>query len=261
MIDKSAGQTITTVVRTAEVLAAFAHAGSRTLGVTEISRELGISKAVVHRILNSLRATGFIDVDSATHRYLLGPTALHVGLAFLRHVDVRDLARPMLRDLSEETQETATLSIRSGWHRIYIDQVTPPREVKMTVPLGRSFPLYAGSSSKVLLAYLTRAEIDEYISTVDLEPLTDLTITDPAQLLDELAAIRSAGFAVSKGERQSGAGSVAAPILDHSGRPIASMSLCGPAERFQAEVDAAAALIVEAGQRLSRQMGYRPPES
>ena len=261
MTDKSAGQTITTVVRTAEVLAAFARADSRTLGVTEIAQELGISKAVVHRILNSLRTTGFIDVDSATHRYLLGPTALDVGLTFLRHVDVRDLAHPVLRDLSEKTQETATLSIRSGWHRVYIDQVTPPREVKMTVPLGRSFPLHAGSSSKVLLAHLTSEEIDEYISTVDLEPLTDLTITDPARLLDELTTIRSAGFAVSNGERQAGAGSVAAPILDYSGTPIASMSLCGPAERFRAEVDAAAALIVEAGQRLSRQMGYRPPES
>ncbi len=259
--DTSAGHTITAVERTAEVLKTFARADSQTLGVTEIAQELGISKAVVHRILNSLRIKGFIEVDPVSRRYLLGPTALAVGLAFLRHVDVRDLARPVLRDLSEKTQETATLSIRSGWHRIYIDQVTPPREVKMTVPLGRSFPLHAGSSSKVLLAYLPGDEIDEYLSTVDLEPLTDLTITDPYQLLDELAEIRSKGFAVSMGERQSGAGSVAVPILEHSGRPIASTSLCGPVERFRKEAEEAATLIVEAGKRLSRQMGYRPPGS
>ena len=261
MTTTSTAQTITAVERTAEVLSAFARNESQTLGVTEIAVELGISKAVVHRILNSLRVKGFIEFDPATRRYLLGPSALAVGLAFLRHVDVRDLARPVLRDLSERTQETATLSIRSGWHRIYIDQVTPPREVKMMVPLGRSFPLHAGSSSKVLLAHLTKEEVDDYLSAGNLEPLTDLTITDPAQLLEELDEIRAAGFAVSMGERQSGAGSVAVAILDHSGGPIASMSLCGPVERFQAEVDGAALLVVEAGKRLSRLMGFDPSVS
>jgi DNA-binding IclR family transcriptional regulator len=251
------GQTITAVERTAEVLTAFARADSQTLGVTEIAQELEISKAVVHRILNSLRAKGFIEIEPESRRYLLGPTALAVGLAFLRHVDVRELARPVLRDLGERTEETATLSIRSGWNRIYIDQVTPPREVKMTVALGRSFPLHAGSSSKVLLAYLSPEEIDEYLSIADFEALTELTITDPDRLRDELDQIRSQGYARSLGERQSGAGSVAAAILDHSGRAIASMSLCGPIERFRAEMDKAAELIVAAGQRLSSQMGYR----
>lgn len=253
----TSGQTITAVERTAEVLTAFARADSQTLGVTEIAHDLGISKAVVHRILNSLRAKGFIEIEPESRRYLLGPTALAVGLAFLRHVDVRELARPILRELSEKTQETATLSIRSGWNRIYIDQVTPSREVKMTVPLGRSFPLHAGSSSKSLLAYLPPEEIDEYLAIADFEALTELTITTPDRLRNELGEIRSKGYAVSLGERQSGAGSVATAILDHSERPIASMSLCGPVERFRSEVQEAAVLIVEAAHRLSRLMGSR----
>lgn len=258
MVDEAKGQTITAVERTAQILKAFALTSNRTLGVTEIAQELGISKAVIHRILNSLRVQGFIDIDTASRRYMLGPTALAVGLAFLRNVDVRDLARPVLRDLSEQTQETATLSIRSGWQRIYIDQVTPAREVKMTVDLGRPFPLHAGSSSKALLAYLPKHEIDAYILDVELEALTDLTITDPSLLRAELAKIRELGFAASSGERQSGAASVAVPILDHDGRPIASMSLSGPKERFQAEAAAAASLVVAAGKSLSQRMGYRP---
>jgi DNA-binding IclR family transcriptional regulator len=257
MSDDASGQTITAVERTAQVLKAFSNASTPTLGVTEISQQLDISKAVVHRILNSLRVQGFIDIDPTTRRYLLGPASLAVGLAFLRNVDVRDLARPVLRELSDQTQETATLSIRSGWQRIYIDQVTPAREVKMTVDLGRPFPLHAGSSSKALLAHLPAEEIDTYVSVVGLESLTDLTITDPNQLKEELAKIREAGFAMSAGERQSGAASVAAAILDHDGHPIAAMSLSGPAERFQAEADAAASAIVAASRSISQQMGYR----
>ena len=257
MSDEARGQTITAVERTALVLKAFSSAHTTTLGVTEIAQQLDISKAVVHRILNSLRVQRFIDIDPTSRRYMLGPASLAVGLAFLRNVDVRDLARPVLRTLSDETQETATLSIRSGWQRVYIDQVTPGREVKMTVDLGRPFPLHAGSSSKALLAHLPVEEIDTYISVVGLEALTDLTITDSKQLKEELAKIREVGFAASSGERQSGAASVAAAILDHDGHPIAAMSLCGPAERFQSEVDAAASAVVAAGRSISEQMGYR----
>jgi len=236
---------------------AFTRTTDSTLGVTEIAQELDISKAVVHRILNSLRVHGFIDLNPTTRRYSLGPAALAVGLAFLRNVDVRDIARPILRHLSNTTDETATLSIRSGWQRIYIDQVTPAREVKMTVDLGRPFPLHAGSSSKALLAHLSSEEIDTYITTFGLQPLTNLTITDAHQLHEELARIREEGFARSSGERQSGAASVAAAILDHDGHPIAAISLCGPAERFLPEANDAARAVVAACTGLSQQMGYR----
>ena len=118
MSDDAKGQTITAVERTAQVLKAFSNADMPTLGVTEISQQLDISKAVVHRILNSLRVQGFIDIDPTTRRYMLGPASLAVGLAFLRNVDVRDLARPVLRELSDQTQETAPLSSRAGWQRL-----------------------------------------------------------------------------------------------------------------------------------------------
>jgi IclR family acetate operon transcriptional repressor len=257
MADETRGQTITAVERTAMVLKAFSSASTPTLGVTEIAQQLDISKAVVHRILNSLRVHKFIDIDPTSRRYMLGSASLAIGLAFLRNVDVRDLARPALRFLSDETQETATLSIRSGWQRVYIDQVTPGREVKMTVDLGRPFPLHAGSSSKALLAHLPAEEIDTYVSVVGLDSLTERTITDSNDLNEELARIRKKGFAMSSGERQSGAASVAAAILDHDGHPIAAMSLCGPAERFQSEADAAARAVMAASRAISEQMGYR----
>lgn len=257
MAGDTPGQTITAVERTALVMNAFAQTDNQTLGVTEISNDLGISKAVVHRILNTLRSQNYITIDPVTRRYSLGPAALELGLAFLRHVDVRDIAKPMLQELSDKTQETATLSIRSGTHRLYIDQVTPAREVKMTVVLGRSFPLHAGGSSKAILAHMEPDEIQSYVSEVGLESLTESTITDSDRLMKDLARIRRLGYASSVNERQAGAASVAAPVFDHSGGPVAAISLCGPAERFQDEADEAAALIVAAGKQLSERMGYR----
>ena len=250
-------QTITAVERAATVLLLFAESDRTDLGVTEISNELGLSKAVVHRILNSLKGYALVEANEGTHRYSLGPAAVALGLTYLNRIDVRTLARPIIRDLSDETDETATLSIRSGSERIYIDQVTPGREVKMEVVLGHPYPLHAGGSSKVILAYLPDSDIDEYLNH-ELPALTDATITDTAELRTELRQIREQGFAVSYGERRSDAGSVAAAIFDHERQPIAAMSLCGPAERFRAEVPEATELIVGAAKRVSQLLGYRP---
>lgn len=249
------GQTITAIERAANVLLLFTEADTNDLGVTEISKELELSKAVVHRILNSLRVKGLVEINESSHRYSLGPAAVALGLTYLNRVDVRTLARPVMRELTDQTDETATLSIRAGNERIYIDQVTPMRDVKMSVQLGHPYPLHAGGSSKVILANLPNDEIMAYMEH-GLSQVTERTITDTKKLLAELTDIREQGFAVSYGERQSGAGSVASPVFDHEGHPVAAMSLCGPVERFQTEVPEATELIVDAASRVSTLMGH-----
>lgn len=249
-------ETVTAIERAADVLALFAEAGP-TLGVTEIAQTLGLSKTVVYRVLASFRAKGFVDFDERTRRYSMGPMVLTLGLTYLDRIDVRGLAGEALRRLSDQTNETATLSVRSGWTRVYIDQATPPRDIKMVVPLGRPFPLHAGGSSKALLAFLTREEQETYLE-MPLAALTPLTVTDPGELRKQLAQIRQRGYAVTLGERQTGAGAVASPVLGIDARPVAAMSICGPVERFREEVEAAAELLVETTQSISKQLGYSP---
>jgi DNA-binding IclR family transcriptional regulator len=86
--------------------------------------------------------------------------------------------------------------------------------------------------------------------------LTANTPTDAETLKKELAEVRSAGYASSLGERQSGAASVAAAVFDHTGAPVAAISIAGPAERFAAHLDAAAALLPEASARVSSALGH-----
>ncbi|MFD2354578.1 IclR family transcriptional regulator [Nonomuraea ferruginea] len=257
---ENSGQAIATVERAADVLMHFAETPSNTLGVTEIAEALGMSKAAVHRILASLRVRGLIELDQSTRRYSLGVGAMRLGLAYLDRIDVRRIAAPELVTLSQRTDETATLSIRTGNYRIYVDQVTPAREVIMSVNLGVAHPLHAGASSKAFLAFLTEEEMENYLSLGALEPLTGNTIVDKARLRRELASIREGGYAQSFSERMSGAASVAAPILDHHGRPVAVVSVCGPVERFRAEVGECVARLLESTARLSAQMGWNASE-
>lgn len=258
MTDDVAQQVPTSAVeRAAAVLGLFASATSATLGITEIAQSLGLSKAVVHRLLGALRESELIEFEAATRRYRLGPMALALGLAYLANVDVRGLARPLLERLSGLTDETATLSLRQGWSRVYIDQVNPLNEVRMTVPIGRPFPLHAGSSSKAMLAFLGESEQEEFFATQALDPLTSATVVDEGTLRQELAEIRGRGFARSAGERQSGAYSIAAPVLDHRGAVAGVVSVCGPAERFSVRWESAVEPLLAGTRELSRQLGHR----
>jgi IclR family transcriptional regulator, acetate operon repressor len=257
--EQPSGRGNTSIERASDVLLLFTRVDSADLGVTEIASKLGLSKAVVHRILTTLASRGLVESSDSTRRYRLGPRALSLGVAYLDRIDLRTLAMPVLRRLSAQTRETATMSLRYGWERMYIDQATPDREVKMTVALGRSFPLHAGSSSKAFLAFLTPEEQNSYLEQGPLEALTEQTITDPDRLRDELADVRSQGFAVSYGERQVGAGSVAAPIFDHRAQPVAVVSVCGPLERFRDEVREISSALVGATQGLSHQLGHLEP--
>lgn len=250
------GQTIVAIERATDVLGLFADSDEATLGVTEIANALGLSKAVVYRILSSFRAKGFVELDETTRRYSLGPRVLHLGLAYMNRLDVRSLARPVLEQLSRDTNETATLSLRTGWTRVYVDQVTPDRDVKMVVQLGQQVPLHAGASSKAFLAFMDTAERDAYLDT-EMQKLTGRTVTSARTLARQLNQIAEDGCATSFGERMEGAGSIAAPILGHDGRPVAVISVCGPADRLRDEAAEIAPLLLKACSKVSGALGYR----
>ena len=249
-------QTVVAVERAADIMLYFTQVDLPDLGITDIAGGLGMSKAAVHRVLASLRSRGLIDLNEDTRRYSLGPAALVLGLTALDRIDIRKLALEEMRVLTAETDETTTLSVRSGSSRIYLDQLTPNREVIMTVTIGKPYPLHAGSSSKAFLAFMSETEIDECLSG-SLEHLTSSTQTNKRKLRAELKVIRERGWADSVGERQSGAASVAAPVFDAGGEAIAVISVCGPVERFEPEKELCAQKLLAATAHLSTRMGYR----
>jgi len=257
MASENTSQRIAAVERAADVLLLFTQSAEPNLGVTEIAKVLGMSKAAVHRILASLRSRGFIDLIEESRRYTLGTSSLSLGLTCLAHLDIHALAGPELKNLARLTNETATLSIRSGYERFYIDQVTPNREIVMSVAMGVRHPLHAGSSSKAFLAWLPEEETTFYLKR-KLKQVTSRTVVDPVKLLSEVRSIRVKGYTQSMGERQSGSASVAAPIFDRTGAPIPVISICGPSERFRSELKDCVPALIESANRLSRHMGYFP---
>lgn len=245
-----------TAGRVSDVLMLYID-GPDVMGVTAIARELGLSKTVVHRTLSTLVAKGFLAKDPRTRTYSLGPSSASLGVRALRGSSLRIAAQPWMEKLHEITQETVTVSARVPDGRVYLAQVESASEIKMTVELGRRFPLHAGSSSMCILAFLSAAERIDYLASHPLDAVTSRTVTNQDALRARLEEVRRTGTAHSEGERQHGAGSIAAPIFGVDGQVVGALSVCGPGYRMDREArDKAVPDVVHAADEVSRSLGW-----
>jgi DNA-binding IclR family transcriptional regulator len=242
-----------TADRVADVLLLFAQS-DKPLGVTQIARTLALSKAVVHRILQSLASRSLVRGVPGGSNYILGPAATTLANKAWSQMDLRTLASPILKRLRDDTRETTTLSVLVGNHRIYLDQYESPQEVKMIVELGPRFALHSGASSRSILAFLPEPFIDEAVRQLgELRP--DL---DEAEYRQKLATIREKGYAVSHNERNTGAASIAAPFFDGSGNVMGSISSSGPVFRYGEEGhEDHVRLVIRAAQEITAAVGGR----
>ncbi len=246
--------------RVADVLLTLAGQ-AEPLGVTELARRLDLSKAVVHRILQSLESRDLLSFDRSARTYELGPAAIIFGSRALRDQELRLAALPVLRQLHTATGETTTISALVGTSRVYLDQVVSQRELRMMVEIGRPFPLHAGSSSKAILAFVPH-DLREQVLDDELPRLTPQTITTRTALEKELELVQRRGVAVSRGERQHGAGSIAAPVRDAHGDVVGSLSICGVLSRFTTPVlRRYAPLVQRSADEVSRILATRVPGS
>lgn len=252
------GYSLQTVERTLQLLDTLASRPDHLWSMTELSRTLGIHKTTVLRMLSTLEQHGYLVREVESSRYRLGPSAIALGGAASQS-QVRQVAYPELRRLTEETGETSLLHVVSGAETVCIDKVESPQPVRVTFDIGRRGPLYAGSSGKSLLAFLDPAELERLLPDLELRRYTDLTITDVEELRRELERIRARGYADSYGELDSGVHSVGAPVRNALGRLEAGVTLVCPDSRCTEErLSVYAEKTLEAARRISGRLGYRP---
>lgn len=230
-------------------------------GVRELAAHLGFSPATIQRVLQTLKAHHFIDQDPQTQQYRLGPIYYRfLEVLQSQHSVVREAA-PIMRRLSFETGETVHLNVVDGRERLCIDSVESMQSLRAGMPVGNRSPLYAGASSKCLLAFSPESVVDTYLAELSPAPLTPNTIVDIEALRAEIAAIRSRGYAESLAERTLGLGSLSVPVFSHGGHLVAALSMALPELRFGKQEHKQRCLLhlLNAGRELSRRMGWQGP--
>lgn len=230
----------------------------RTWGVRELGTHLDLNPATVQRILQTLKSFKFIDQDPQTRQYRLGNIFYQFLNTLQSTYPVSKAALPFMKKLLSQTQETIHLNVIEDTDRVCVENIESPQNLRASMPIGSRSPLYAGASSKCLLAFSSDEFIESYLSIKKLAPVTENTISNVTRLRTEITTIREQGFAVSMGERTPGLGSLSAPILDHKGVLLASISLAIPEIRFQ-DIDHCnfcRQKLLEATQGCSEVMGY-----
>jgi DNA-binding IclR family transcriptional regulator len=228
------------------------------LGVTEISRELGVHKSTVSRLLSTLESERIVIQSSESGRYRLGVGLLELSGLVTLHADLRRVARPFMDQLAQLTQETVNLAVLEGDEAVNIEHITPfGRRVMNIGWVGRRTPLHASSTGKVLMAYLPRSELDSILKK-PLTKFTEHTLIEPPKLQAAMALIREQGYAIGLEELEIGLNSVAAPIRNHNGRVIAAINTAGPAYRLSREriQEVLAQLVVDCVKQISHELGY-----
>jgi len=202
--------------------------------MTQISEQVGIHKSTVHRLLATLEKKRFVQRDPATGTYSLGIRLLQMAYLTLEHNDLRRLATPFLRHLCEQHRENVDLAVLDDTDVVYLNMIESPQRVKLAAAVGQRLSAFATASGKAILAFMP----DEAVRRILERGMTQYTLNtlrSPEAFFENMRQIRQQGFALSEQEFEEGINAVAAPILDSSGQPIASVAIAGPAYRLTRE--------------------------
>jgi DNA-binding IclR family transcriptional regulator len=184
----------------------------KRLTVSDLSRELGISKSTVHGITQVLEGVGAMVRDDKTRRYSLGITLFELARAVYARLDLKDVARPFMEELMKSTRQTVFLGIRSRDHISIVDIVESTQDLKITAHIGARLPLLVGATGKIFMTFLAEREAEQFIRDAKLREDTGKSITDPERYLEEVRRARECGYALDDEEYMQGVRAVAAPI-------------------------------------------------
>lgn len=238
-----------------ELLAATAQTGGANL--TDLSRELGLPKSTVHRLLANLEERGFIE-EEPNRKYRIGLRLFSIGSQAMVGNDLRRRARPFLEELVAHAGEAAYLAIADQNEVLYLDRMEGPHPIRGASPVGARRAMHATAVGKVLLASMTSGEVDQVIAQRGLAQLSPSTITDETALRSRIATVRQLGFEVDRGEYEDGLTCIAVPVLADNGRTAAAVGVSGPSWRIpEARIPSIVDMVRRAGSGLSRELGYR----
>ncbi|WP_153100346.1 IclR family transcriptional regulator [Paraburkholderia hayleyella] len=202
--------------------------GQSVWGVRELAKASGIQHAIVHRVLATFAAEGFL-VQDALGRYALGLRWFELGEIVRRSLSPAEVVEPALHHLAEQSGETVFLSLIDGNEGICLDIAHSEQQLRFSIEEGQRFPLHVGAHGKAILAFLPLERIDE----ICLTPQRESAAFDRPALDAHLSQIRESGWAFTQEEAALGVAGLAVPLWTKDGKTLAgSLAISGPLQRL-----------------------------
>jgi DNA-binding IclR family transcriptional regulator len=232
-----------TAGRALDLLTLLVEGGQHGLSARELAELLAAPRTSVSDVLKVLASRGFVAPTSDGRGWRLDSRVLQLGNAYLHEFSVREVGRPVMRELSRRSGLTCQMAVLEGKDVVYIERQDARAiaeeyrrsEPRLVTDLGSRLPAYCTSLGKAILAALPDEEVDRLYASSQLPARTKNTITSLAKLKTELAAIRRRGFAIDNEEATDGIVCVGGAIVGSDRRPEAAISLAGLRSRLSAE--------------------------
>lgn len=222
-----------------------------------MARDLAIDPATMHRILTGLKEIGYVRQHPSDSRYQLTLKIAAISARLLEKSQLRQIAHPIMEDLTLKTNETSHLAILEGMDFVYIHKVDNQQAVRMRSRVGQRGQLHSTSVGKSILAFIPEEDLNKILPRIDFRSVTPNTITDIHCFKDQLNSIRTVGYAVDDEENEVGIRCIGAPIFDHIGRVAGALSVSGWTISVTRErVPELAVQVLLASQRISKDLGW-----
>jgi DNA-binding IclR family transcriptional regulator len=231
-----------------------------SMSLAQVERESGLNRTMAYRLLRVLGELGYVEHDPVRHQFGLGARLLGLGAATAQRMNLAEIARPCLDAVRSELQETVTLGVLAGNQVIYLGMLPGAEGPDIAAPMSLRDAAHSTSAGKVILAFLPEAQRQSRLAAlVPLLAITPSTIVDPQALDLELAQTRERGYALEDEENTPGRRSVAVPVLDVRGLPVAALTISGAVDRIDlSRADRIAARLWHASREVSRRMETTP---
>ncbi|MCG8401704.1 MAG: IclR family transcriptional regulator [Firmicutes bacterium] len=202
------------------------------INLTALAKEMNTVKSGVYKILSIMVTHGFVVQNPETKKYSIGPALYRLGNVYNNRVGIWEIAKPIIIQVAEITQETVSIGIREGDTAILAYRVDSPLPVRHVENIGTKFPINASAIGKVLAAYYDDARIKELLSSSTFKKHTPNTLVDIKSILQEYQKIRENCYAISDEERFSESFGIAVPIMDNNENVWSCLCITGPKMRF-----------------------------
>jgi IclR family KDG regulon transcriptional repressor len=240
-----------------EILDILARA-DRSVGVTELGQMLDVDKSTAYRLVSTLRQRGYVEQDSDSSKYHLGLKTLELSSQLLERLQLNIEAKPFLKEVVRQTNETVHLAVLVDSRAVYVDQEKSNQVITVNTSIGSSAPLYCTATGKVLSAYLHEDAIEQIFAGKELRSYTHRTITLLSELKLHLKQVRQRGYAIDDEEYTEGVRCVAVPIRNHTGEVVATLGISGPSTRVSFDrISMLVKQLESAAGEISTRLGYR----
>ena len=245
-------RSIQSVDRAIQILKCFDN--QEELGVTEISKLLGLHKSTTFGLVYTLHANGILEQNESNGKYKLGLEIFRIANNV--NTSLRHIVIPYLKELVKIYKETANLVIFQDLSVLYLEKVESSYSMRISTTVGGEKPLHCTAVGKSILAFLPEDDLIDKIKRMDFHRFTERTITTPNKLIESLKDIRKIGYAEEDEELEIGLHCIAAPIFNKYNIPFAAISLSGPVSRMNSEILAdMGKTLVELTNEISKKMG------